>query len=83
MKFKNVHLRIELKNGDVCVCHLVECNWNKTGICLAVYYDGQFYDAQVEEDNMMPRESWKLVYDDGDTIVCDYCFTGENVELLK
>ena len=86
MEWKNVHLRFEdkLQNGDVCNCLLEDgCNWNQIGIVLAIYYDGQFYDAMVKEDNCLPHEQWLLCYDDGSTCVEEYLFTGKNVENIN
>lgn len=83
MEFINTNYRFtELKNGDVCVCHLEECNWNQTNICLAVYFDGQFYDIMVKEDNMMPHENLMLADDNNVSMVKEFSFTGDNVDNL-
>lgn len=88
MEFKSKYLRYNLTNGDVCVCVLEDgVNWNATGVCLGIYYDGDFYDILVKEDDSMPHDAWKLSYDDeegGDNcFVKEFSFTGKNVENLE
>jgi hypothetical protein len=85
MDFINSHLRFQNKipNGEICVCKLKDgCNWNQTGVVLGVYYDGQFYDSQVKESNMLDSEQWGLWYEDGESCVEEYAPTGVNVEDL-
>lgn len=80
MEWRNTHLRFgDLSNGDLAVCKLLDhANWNQTGIVLAIYQDGLLYDSWCKEDNMMPKEDWDLT-----DLVCEYCFTGENVENIQ
>lgn len=82
MEWRNVHLRFaDLKKGDLCTCILEEdFNWNKTGVVLAVYSQGHFFDAQCKEENMLDKEWHKLCYDDDSTGVNRFLFTGINVK---
>ncbi len=72
MDFTKKHSK---NNGDVFVVTLD--GWNHTGIGLAVYYDGEFYDTMVKEENMMSHEDWCIT-----ECVKDYHFIGENIEDL-
>lgn len=86
MNWKDVNLRFELKNGDVCVCRLTrEYFYYQVNIVLTVYKDGHFYDIQCKEENIMPKEDHCLTHREVNggeikNLIKDYCFTGENVK---
>lgn len=85
MEFTDANLRFggKLLNGDLCVCKLFDnVNWNQTGVALGVYYDGQFYDAQVKEDDTLPHSVWGMYDENSISLVKEYAFTGVNVENL-
>ena len=90
MEWTNIHIRHaeyqhgDLKDGDVCVVRLNDDeNYNYTGIVLAIFFEGEFYDCWIKEDPSIPAEMYYLTNYYGDCIARDYFNTGENVENIS